>query len=494
VRQWLSFYAINIAQILPFYALPETEMPEAPFQDVVIVGGGVSGVYSGWRLLTGKVRDSKKVSKWMADGGGKLNVTLYEASHRIGGRLCSIIAPGVPDLYCEIGGMRYLTSQPLVTGLVQNKLRLGHHDLAADEPENIAYLRGEYLHTRDFTQTPAAVPYRLGLESGKGPGTVISDAIHRLVPGSENWTSAQWIDWQKHGKLFGVEAWRQGFWNVLAKVMSNETYKMALEAGGYNTTLMNWNAAAAFPWTVADFGPAVKYYALDQGYEHLPITLAEQFVDAGGSLKFGHRLKNFDVSGSGDDQVATYTVVDDATGDEITGKCRALILAMPRRSIELLDQSGVVLQDNHVQDLLATVIPTPLFKLFVAYPEPWWEVRGVTQGKSNTDLPIRQCYYWGTSKKTGHGVLLASYDDGRNTGFWQGLAEHCDKVGQLYPDTTAPGVQTGPSGERDWGGHWKDFPAPAPMVEEIHRQLLILHEMSDQAELVPKPTSAAYIN
>ena len=72
------------------------------------------------------------------------------------------------------------------------------------------------------------------------------------------------------------------------------------------------------------------------------------------------------------------------------------------------------------------MIPIPLFKLFVAYEFPWWESVGVDTGRSVTDLPVRQCYYWATAKSRDnhrtHGVLLASYDDSLNVDFWAGLA------------------------------------------------------------------------
>ena len=64
-----------------------------------------------------------------------------------------------------------------------------------------------------------------------------------------------------------------------------------------------------------------------------------------------------------------------------------------------------------------------------AYDFPWWESVGVTRGRSVTDLPIRQCYYWATAQASGadpdnrKGVLLASYDDGQNTAFWGGLSD-----------------------------------------------------------------------
>src|SRR3990167_3866723 len=74
--------------------------------DVAIVGGGVSGLYSGWRLLTTPSPDQPQT------------VSLFEGSDRVGGRLLSVTPPGMPEARIELGGMRFTTWQQLVMSLV----------------------------------------------------------------------------------------------------------------------------------------------------------------------------------------------------------------------------------------------------------------------------------------------------------------------------------------------------------------------------------------
>src|ERR1017187_1057889 len=85
-------------QVLNSGAEPELEL------DVAIVGGGVSGLYSGWRLLTAPNRPEK--------------VHVFEMSDRIGGRLESIQLPGM-HFHGELGGMRYTTQHQIVTALIE---------------------------------------------------------------------------------------------------------------------------------------------------------------------------------------------------------------------------------------------------------------------------------------------------------------------------------------------------------------------------------------
>ena len=76
--------------------------------DVAIIGGGVSGAYTAWRL-----RNQRP----------DLRVNLFEMSDRIGGRLRSVHFPQAPHLIGEAGGMRFLESQKHVFNLVRH-LRL----------------------------------------------------------------------------------------------------------------------------------------------------------------------------------------------------------------------------------------------------------------------------------------------------------------------------------------------------------------------------------
>ena len=51
--------------------------------DIAIVGGGVSGVYSAWRLK--KADDSRKI-------------VVFEGGNHIGGRLLSVRPPDIPNM------------------------------------------------------------------------------------------------------------------------------------------------------------------------------------------------------------------------------------------------------------------------------------------------------------------------------------------------------------------------------------------------------------
>ncbi|HTN38125.1 MAG TPA: NAD(P)-binding protein, partial [Arachidicoccus sp.] len=74
--------------------------------DVAIIGAGVSGLYSAYRLAN-------------EAGGKKQKAQIFEMGHRIGGRLFSVTLPKM-NVSAELGGMRYLDSQQIVTQLIEN--------------------------------------------------------------------------------------------------------------------------------------------------------------------------------------------------------------------------------------------------------------------------------------------------------------------------------------------------------------------------------------
>lgn len=60
----------------------------------------------------------------------------------------------------------------------------------------------------------------------------------------------------------------------------------------------------------------------------------------------------------------------------------------------------------------------------MGFEYPWWTKDfGAVAGKSITDLPIRQCYYFGTDPKNSHSLFLGSYNDMRTVSFWTPLIQ-----------------------------------------------------------------------
>ena len=444
--------------------------------DVAVVGGGVSGVYSAWRLLEGGAAAVPP------------KIVVFEGSQRVGGRLLSPTPPGMPHVRCELGGMRYESIHTLVRGLVENVFGLATEALPVAEPENIAYLRGHHLRQRDLTD-PTRVPYALGWnERGVSPGALlVENALNQILPHATSATAEQWPELLRTATFDGRPLHEQGFWNLLARVLTHEGYMYAMDGSGYDCLTSNWNAADALPFLLADFSPKVTYSRIVKGFDRVPNLLADEVRKAGGEVRLGWKLRSFECATLPDRSTGVALRFE---GHEEPVLARRLILAMPRRSLELLEPTGPLLSPANAEfrTLLASVLPIPLFKLFLCYEYPWWEAAGVTQGRSITDLPLRQCYYWGVDGRqpgadpsNHHAALLASYDDERFVSFWTGLRE--GDAARPYSARPTAHSHAHPGSE-----HWDEYSAPESMVLEAHRQLVELHGLP----YAPEPYAAAY--
>jgi monoamine oxidase len=90
--------------------------------DTAVVGAGVGGLYTTWRLL--------------ACGQPPDGIGVFEASERVGGRLFSVSKPGTPGIAAEFGEMRFLASHALITSIA-TKFDLATREFPAGGPENI---------------------------------------------------------------------------------------------------------------------------------------------------------------------------------------------------------------------------------------------------------------------------------------------------------------------------------------------------------------------
>ncbi|MGH7783966.1 MAG: FAD-dependent oxidoreductase, partial [Candidatus Binatia bacterium] len=146
---------------------------------VAIIGGGIAGLYAAWRL-----KDR-----------GDLDLVVYEAKDRIGGRICTmdfgICRDGGPPvtLSAELGAMRFPNQHKLLISLYR---KLGD-DLkqndTSQKPEiwrgpfelkSLFHLRGKTLTTESFQHED--IPYHVrGEERGKTPGELLEYAIFRML-------------------------------------------------------------------------------------------------------------------------------------------------------------------------------------------------------------------------------------------------------------------------------------------------------------------------
>ncbi|MEP1779861.1 FAD-dependent oxidoreductase [Reichenbachiella sp.] len=211
--------------------------------------------------------------------------------------------------------------------------------------------------------------------------------------------------------------------------------------------------------------------------------------------------------------------------------CNFLVLALPRRSLELINQNNFFFGSQGVQSLLRNSVHDILaMRMFVAYPKPWWLENSPNNpynnlpdknsplkqsefypvGRTRTDLGLRQLYYWCYNRavppsstlipKGGNyvdmekpAVMLASYTSGDATRYWRALQD-----GQPYDHLSGSQTQQAhlfnkASGKPTENLNIRNPQAGGPrhgsltMGVEAHKQIVMLHDRMADYDGLPLP-------
>ena len=415
-----------------------------------IVGAGVGGLYTAWRLL------------YCGEPPGSISV--FEASARVGGRLWSLTMPGTSGIAAEFGGMRFLPSHALLTS-VAAKFGLRIREFPAGGPENIFHARGKQWRAGDIAKKQS-VPYRLRAdELHLDPFELTVKAVQQVMPAFKHLEPEEWVKTKEQLTLDGSPLIDWGFANLLGRFLSDEALQFIEMGIGYSSVVRNWNAADAVS-LVAEYISSPTEKTLVEGMQALPNALAAAAVRKGSTIYRQHRLVSLRRTDDGRHELVFAT----PDGPRVI-RARRVVLALPRRAIELIGECAA-LKEPRVAALLATVTPRPLGKVFLAHERPWWRPLGLLCGRATTDLPIRQIYYFGTEpdRRAGAtGYLTMGYFDRPQLDYWAGLRRLEQPVGSGF-------TMLDPNG---------------PVATEVCRQIGIVHGLHQP---LPAPLSVGFMN
>lgn len=473
--------------------------------EVAIVGAGTSGLYSAYRLITDK--------KYSAD-----QLQIFDMNTKIAGRLESVIMPGM-NFWGELGGMRYLTSQEIVTTLIEG-YPLTEEDIAkrtkildfpmtpipfpmGDTSDLLMYLRKERTKQDVWEQAQQKgekfiTRYYLNDDDiGFSADQLFNKIIYDVLM-ADPWFVAHYSDKVSHPSTYEYNFmltsrdWDQvkpvltycfegspynkrkvndiGFWNLIKDQVSQEGYVFLANAGGYYSNTINWNSAEAFPYMVGDFSSNPVYKTIQEGYDSIAYALANQYLLAEGACIWTENKlitfnKEHQFSSTHKYELVFLNLV---SNQEWRVYANTIILGMPRQSLELLDQNNFFFDINQRQELnenIRSVIKEPAFKILMGFEYPWWKALNIDSGHSITDLPMRQCYYFGTDETNNNSMLLGSYGDMETETFWKALSD--DKL--LFE------VKANKSASLTELQALNDVQATQMMVNELMNQLRELH-------------------
>ncbi|MCZ6857520.1 MAG: FAD-dependent oxidoreductase, partial [Gemmatimonadetes bacterium] len=316
------------------------------------------------------------------------------------------------------------------------------------------------------------------------------------------------------------------WWALMSRFLSPEAIAYVEDTGGYNSRWAPGNVSSNlredFYFATAgdiyngDSHPTepkdTAWKHITTGYSDIPNKLYERFLKAGGSGRLNHQLVRFDKAAGGGYELlffrresgtttsgqAEYQINLDAKKGRLVS-AKFLVLAIPKRALELLDRSTFFLRDVKVNNLLDTVLNDPAIRIFMAYETPWWRVQTtiqptptnpnppppLTRGRSTTDLQVRQFYYWLTAPASAANqasFLLASYSNGQAERYWRSL-----EGGPAYDDSKGSVAQ---AGRNDGPQGIGPRAAAETMAKLAHEQIMQVVGVTD----APEPYYAHFQN
>ncbi len=415
--------------------------------DVAIIGGGVAGAYTAWRLK---------------QAAPHLSVMLFEMSSRLGGRLRSVAFPQAPNFFADVGGMRFLEGQKHVTGLVK-QLALQTRDFPVAGANSRLSLRGKSFTYAESGVGPNLFTYNVATADQSPQGNLFARAMTRIVPELPQMTPAKWkamrATYRYKGRL--LKDWAA--WTLLSDAFSAEEMRLVQDAGGYDDFILYENGLEEFDFIFLGDDESKPFQSIAGGYQRLPETLAMEALKSGAPVALDIRLRSLHLPhrpGSG------FNLGFDSSGQRMSFNAKKVVLALPRRAIEMIDDFPA-LRDPNVSDLISSAVPVPACKTLTLYPRPWWKDQGITGGRSITDMPARQFYALGAEPErlpsegsNGFGILM-SYADANTVEYWRELAP--------------------PARPGDAGFQW--LSGQSELAQEIHREASLVYATNPPAPL-----------
>ena len=376
--------------------------------DVVIVGGGISGLYNAWRLAS------------CTD----LTVSLLEYTHRFGGRFQTCEMPG--GFPADLGAMRFLPlSHPILFKLIREldvKIEKFYQwqEGWVNEPKH--YHRRQHVRNmeelrRVYSVEDKDLPY-FGFFGGwkdvifPDDGHSVDSTIGATGMLARDTSLSLYTTLSQNSEVFSCGV------PFLPGTIS------ALEVA-------MWSKQHPLP---DDPRPLARPHCPVSGMEQIIKSIVESLREFP-NVKLHTKSPVYRI----EETDGGFRVICHAGDGRRVIETKKVILACNARGMELITWISPENRTTALQQQLSRVNRTPCFKIFLTYSTPWWQSSGLYYGDAHTDLPLGQVIAFGTrGTRGGYSTLLAAFTF-RHKELFEGLnhrgaARFENKVGDVDAD------------------------------------------------------------
>lgn len=381
-------------------------MPEITNFDTIIVGGGITGFYTCYKLKQLK--------------GTNHAISLFEGTSRFGGRIETVEMGG---FLAEYGPMRFeKMAQPLLMGLIAElglKTKYFAPYTAANDASSLFDLtfdESEGKHHGNKLTTLELLKLGILRLLNDSPGDMNNpnDLRHR------DWWATLEEEYYRYVRnkatYNGKYLHQMGFWNALSLVLSHSAISKIMQYGTfYHFVHFNPNAAEWIIFWLRGLHPNDELVGIEQGTESLIHELVRRLDSASESsvsLHLNHRLTALYPHPDGR-VLLEFKNDNNAVNKTVKALARNVVLALPRCPLIQLRP----LLPAHIGELVDSVIPIPLVKCFFVNENPWWDESTPTQTRA-LSTPAREIHY--AFKKNGsckRGIVMV-YGDPPSMHYW----------------------------------------------------------------------------
>jgi monoamine oxidase len=364
---------------------------------IIIVGAGMSGLVAA-SLLKGAGHD----------------ITILEATQRVGGRVFTMKAPFMDNLYLDMGAMRIPHTHHLVLEYIK-KFKLRVNAFMNTTPNDLIFANGIKTNLATYQRHPDMLNYPVAPhEKGKSAEELLTLAIKPVSDFINQNPTRNWDivvrEFDKYPMSFFLKN------NPVGPSLSNgavESITVLLGLEGF--------PELSFPAILREllplFSPDIHFYEVTGGNELLPKAFIPELKE---ELNFGYQMTKIEQHNN---QVTIhsrhtlsqrpFTVTGDLAIITIPFSLLSFVEVEPRNSFS--HQKWKAIRELHY------VSST---KIGLQFKQRFWEREGIRGGKMMSDLPIRFTYYPShLIGSTGSGIVLASYTWEDDTLSWDNLPE-----------------------------------------------------------------------
>ncbi|MFD5849923.1 flavin monoamine oxidase family protein [Cytobacillus oceanisediminis] len=364
---------------------------------IIVVGAGMSGLVAA-SLLKAAGHD----------------VTVLEATQRVGGRIFTMREPFMDGMYLDVGAMRIPHTHPLVLEYIK-KFRLKVNEFRNTTPQDLIFANGIKINRTIYQQNPDILRYPVAPhEKGKTAEELLTMAIKPVADFINQNPAQNWNIIVREFDRYPMSFFLR--YNPVGPSLSPgalESIKVLLGLEGF--------PELSFPAILREllplFSPDIHFYEVEGGNDKLPIAFLPQLKE---DLYFGYQMTKIEQ----DPQQVTIHARHTLSQKPLTVSGDLAILTIP---FSLLSFVEIVPRQSFSPNKWKAIRELHYVsstKIGLQFKQRFWEREGLQGGKLMTDLPIRFAAYPShLIGSSGSGIIMASYTWEDDTLSWDNLKE-----------------------------------------------------------------------